>query len=168
MIRGYNQNLYFAQEVNSNQHEIVNISLDPVGAVSMQGDNSRGVKKEIIHTLHGCHLVALEIDNSNVQDESKGQVRNSLFIFDSLQKIHHLWKNKGQKTYQVKIITLPQHNLTHIKFIRWHSLPINQKLFVYDGVNYCIKTGCTWDRRNFRGKFNNEWEHLINQISTDA
>lgn len=34
MIRGYNQNLYFAQAVNSNQIEIVNINLDPVAAVS--------------------------------------------------------------------------------------------------------------------------------------
>ena len=34
MIRGYNQNLYFAEKDNTDKTIITNVFLDPVGAVS--------------------------------------------------------------------------------------------------------------------------------------
>ena len=87
MIRGYNQNLYFAEISQSKITEIINVYLDPVGGESKEGDACHGVGKQSIHKINGCELVAMEIDNSNVQDDIQGEVKNQLFLLDSLQKI---------------------------------------------------------------------------------
>ena len=107
MIRGYNQNLYFAEISHSKVTEIINVYLDPVGGESKEGDACLGVSKQSIHKLNGCDLVAMEIDNSNVQDDRQGEVKNQLFLLDSLQKITQIWKDPGQKFYHKRCFNLP-------------------------------------------------------------
>ena len=87
--------MYFAEISHSKVTEIINVYLDPVVGESKEGDACQGVGKRSIHKLNGCDLVAMEIDNSNVQDDRQGEVKNQLFLLDSLQKITQIWKDPG-------------------------------------------------------------------------
>jgi hypothetical protein len=56
MIRDYNQNLYFAEQDGKNRTEIINIFMDA----------DTGLNRKVIYYLHGCQIIALELNNSNI------------------------------------------------------------------------------------------------------
>lgn len=166
MIRGYNQNIYFAEKDGSDRTEIVNIFLD-ANETTQKGD-LHGVRKETIYTMPASQVIALELDTSNVQDDFERKVPNSIFIIDSLQKIHHLSKKPNDKEYKATVITLPHHNLAHMRQIRWNSTPINAKIMQYDGVYYSIKSDCKWENKDIFGKKVVDYKYLTSCISVES
>ena len=97
MIRDYNQNLYFAEQEGSNRTDIINVFLDP----------ETGINRKAIHHLHGCSIVAMEIDGSNLQnDRGEAEVKKSILILDSLCKVHHVWCYPDQNSFSARVISL--------------------------------------------------------------
>lgn len=75
MIRDYNQNIYFAEQESFNRTDIINIYQDP---------QKKGIQRNSIYFLDGCHILALEKDSNNDQDDRFTEVKKSFFILDNL------------------------------------------------------------------------------------
>ena len=136
LVRGYCEQVYYAETAGNAQK---------VFKLEQHSTKAGEITTKEVYQLPGSSIVAFETDSQNIQDDSASDnVKQSFFILDSAQKIHHIVNEEGIKFQEERVVDFSIHGkqreVDRLQLQDWSHVHIGGRTITFDGETYSFET----------------------------